>query len=292
MPPKQEPDGVRLRDYEQNATARLTKAGVDSPRLCAQVLVGHVLGLNRLQCVLEAERELDPAAVHRLDALMARRATGEPLARILGRKEFFSRDFLVTPATLIPRPETELLIETALELLPAGVPLHFADLGAGSGCIGVTLALERPAWRGLLLEVKAETLAVAQANARRLGAAGRLACLRADLRQAPLAACSCDLLISNPPYIAECERALVMDEVVRFEPYAALFSPQQGLAHLQAVIAQAVRALKTGGLLLLEHGAAQGSAVRALLHAAKVFAQVATRRDLAGLERCTLAWKE
>lgn len=283
---------MRLRDYERNATARLLKAGVDSPRLCAQVLTAHALGLNRLQCVLEAERELDPAAVRSLDALMARRATGEPLARILGRKEFFSRDFLVTPATLIPRPETELLIETALELLPAQAPLHFADLGAGSGCIGVTLVLERAAWRGLLLEIKAETLAVAQANARRLGATPRLACLRADLRQAPLAACSCDLLISNPPYIAECERALVMDEVARFEPHAALFSPQQGLAHLQAVIAQAARALKAGGLLLLEHGAAQGTAVRALLGEAKVFAQVATRRDLAGLERCTLAWKK
>lgn len=292
MQPKPEPDGVRLRDCERNATARLTKAGVDSPRLCAQLLAAHVLGLDRLHCILEAERELDPAAMDRLDALTARRATGEPLARILGRKEFFSRDFLVTPATLIPRPETELLVETALELLPAQAPLYFADLGAGSGCIGVTLALERPAWRGLLIEIKAEALAVAQANARRLGAAQRLACLRADLRQAPLAACSCDLLVSNPPYIAECERPLVMSEVVRFEPHTALFSPNHGLAHLQAAVAQAARALKAGGLLLLEHGAGQGTAVRGLLAAATVFAHVATRRDLAGLERCTLAWKK
>lgn len=283
---------MRLREYERNATARLTKAGVDSPRLCAQLLAGHVLGLDRLQCILEAERELSPDAVSRLDALMARRAAGEPLARILGRKEFFSRDFLVTPATLIPRPETELLIETALELLPAEAPLCFADLGAGSGCIGVTLALERPAWRGLLIEINAETLAAARANARRLGAARRLACLRADLRHAPLAACSCDLLASNPPYIAEGERALVMDEVVRFEPHAALFSPNHGLAHLRAAVAQAARALKTGGLLLLEHGAGQGAAVRGLLGAAKVFEHTATRRDLAGLERCTLAWKK
>lgn len=283
---------MRLRDYEQNATARLTKAGVDSPRLCAQLLAGHVLGLDRLRCVLAAEQELTPEQVFALETLTARRATGEPLAQILGSKEFFSRDFLVTPATLIPRPETELLIETALELLPAEAPLYFADLGTGSGCIGVTLALERSAWRGLLIELKAEALAVALANARRLGAAARLACLRADLRDAPLAACSCDLLVSNPPYIAESERAMVMNEVARFEPHTALFSANHGLAHLQAVVAQAARALKTGGLILLEHGAAQGRAVRNLLGAAKVFAHAVTRRDLAGRERCTLAWKK
>ena len=139
---------MRLREYEQNAARRLTKAGVDSPRLCAQLLAGHVLGLDRLHCVLAAECELTPDQAGTLEALTARRATGEPLAHILGDREFFGRTFLVTPDTLIPRPETELLVETALELLPAGQPLRFADLGAGSGCIGVTLCLERPRWCG------------------------------------------------------------------------------------------------------------------------------------------------
>ena len=203
---------MRLREYEQNAARRLTKAGVDSPRLCAQLLAGHVLGLDRLHCVLAAECELTPDQAGTLEALTARRATGEPLAHILGDREFFGRTFLVTPDTLIPRPETELLVETALELLPAGQPLRFADLGAGSGCIGVTLCLERPRWCGLLLELSAPALEVARANAARLGAATRLDALRADLRAIPLAAGSCDLLVSNPPYIADAERGQVMDE--------------------------------------------------------------------------------
>ena len=240
---------MRLREYEQNAARRLTKAGVDSPRLCAQLLAGHVLGLDRLHCVLAAERELTPDQAGTLEALTARRATGEPLAHILGGREFFGRTFLVTPDTLIPRPETELLVETALELLPAGQPLRFADLGAGSGCIGVTLCLERPRWCGLLLELSAPALEVARANAARLGAATRLDALRADLRAIPLAGGSCDLLVSNPPYIADAERGQVMDEVLRFEPHSALFSPEAGLAHLRAVIAQAARLHRPGGLL-------------------------------------------
>lgn len=282
---------MRLRDYEHNAARRLTEAGVDSPRLCAQLLAGHVLGMDRLRCLLEAERQLAPAEIRKLEILTARRATGEPLAHILGAREFFGRAFLVTPHTLIPRPETELLVEAALELLPASSPLLFADLGAGSGCIGVTLCLERPQWRGLLLELSAPALAVARENAVRLGAAAQLGALRADMRAAPLRAASCGLVVSNPPYIAEAERGEVMDEVLRFEPHAALFSPQAGLAHLRAVVGQAARVLRPGGLLLLEHGARQGAAVREILTAARVFDCIEVRRDLAGLERCALARK-
>lgn len=282
---------MRLREYEYNAARQLTEAGVDSPRLCAQLLAGHVLGLDRTHRVLEAERELTLAEIRALDVLTARRATGEPLAHILGAREFFGRSFLVTPDTLIPRPETELLVETALELLPAPRSLLFADLGAGSGCIGVTLCLERPQWRGLLLELSAPALAVARENAMRLGAATRLGALRADMRAVPLRAASCGLVVSNPPYIAEAERNEVMDEVLRHEPHSALFSPQAGLAHLRAVIGQAARVLRPGGLLLLEHGARQGAAVRQILSSARVFDGIAVRRDLAGLERCALARK-
>lgn len=282
---------MRLREYEHDAARRLTKAGVDSPRLCAQLLAGHVLGLDRLHCVLAAERELALPEIAALEALTARRAAGEPLAHILGAREFFGRDFLVTPDTLIPRPETELLVEAALELLPAHHPLRFADLGAGSGCIGVTLCLERPKWRGLLLELSAPALCVARENAARLGAAARLDALRADMRSVPLQPGSCGLVVSNPPYIAEAEQNDVMDEVLRYEPHTALFSPREGLAHLRAVISQAGRTLRPGGLLLLEHGASQGPAVRELLSSTCVFDGIATRRDLAGLDRCALARK-
>ncbi|WP_297829027.1 peptide chain release factor N(5)-glutamine methyltransferase [uncultured Desulfovibrio sp.] len=282
---------MRLKDYERDAARRLTEAGVDSPRLCAQLLAGHVLGMDRLHCVLAAERKLTPAELHDLEILTARRATGEPLAHILGAREFFGRSFLVTLHTLIPRPETELLVETALELLPARHPLLFADLGSGSGCIGVTLCLERPQWRGLLLELSAPALDVACENAVRLGAAARLKALRADMRAVPLRAAACDLVVSNPPYIAEAERGEVMDEVLRFEPHSALFSPQNGLAHLRAAVSQAARILRSGGLLLLEHGARQGPAVREFLSSASAFTGIAARRDLAGLDRCTLARK-
>lgn len=281
---------MRLREWENQASARLQTAGADSPRLCAQLLLGHVLQLDRLGCVLEAQRALSPDELAALAALEARRAAGEPLAHILGRREFYGRDFRVSPATLIPRPETELLVDCALELLPAAAPLFFADLGTGSGCIGISLACERPHWHGLALELDAAAVAVAQGNTHSLNVSQQLACIRGDLAAVPLAAASCGLVVSNPPYIAEAERAQVMPEVLRYEPHTALFAPQQGLALLQAATKEAWRLLRPGGVLLLEHGAAQGAAVQNILHA-QGFAGVDTRPDLAGLDRCTLGYK-
>ena len=280
---------MRLGEYERQMARKLTEAGVDSPRLCARLLCAQALGLDKLGVALAPERELDEAAAARLAALAARRATGEPLAHITGVREFFGRDFHVTRHTLVPRPETELLVETALELLPQG-EVSFADLGAGSGCIGVTLACERPRWRGLLLEESAGALAVAQENAAALldSGASRLVFVRGDLFAPPLRGRALDLVISNPPYIGEGERGCVMDEVLRFEPASALFSPEGGLAHLTAVCEAARRLLRPGGLLILEHGAGQGAAVRSLVVRGG-FSEVETRRDLAGLERCTLA---
>lgn len=280
---------MRLGEYERRIARQLTEAGVDSPRLCARLLCAHALGLDKLGVALAPERPLAPFETARLDALAARRATGEPLAHILGTREFFGRDFRVTRHTLVPRPETELLVETALALLPAK-PLTFVDLGAGGGCIGLTLALERPMWRGVLLENSAGALAVARENAALLlpeGEGGPLL-VRGDLFAAPLRARAFDLVVSNPPYIGEVERAGVMDEVLRFEPATALFSPTGGLAHLTAVIEAARRLLRPGGLALVEHGAGQGAAVRSLM-AARGFVGVETRKDLAGLERCTLS---
>ncbi|MDE5879636.1 MAG: peptide chain release factor N(5)-glutamine methyltransferase [Desulfovibrio sp.] len=285
--------------------ATLTKAGVDSPRLCARLLCAEALGLDKLGVALEPGRELSEAELERLETLTGRRASGEPLAHILGRREFFGRDFRVTRHTLVPRPETELLVETALELLPEA-PLRFADLGAGTGCIGITLACERRQWRGVLLEKSPEALAVAAANAARLlsgegqgsrpalfpreprrAPSSRLMPVLGDIFAPPLRAGAIELVISNPPYIGESERALVMDEVLRFEPKTALFSPAEGLAHLAAVCEAARRLLVPGGLVILEHGAAQGVAVRGLL-AGRGFTRIETLRDLAGLERCSL----
>ena len=281
---------VSLQQYLVEAATRLRQAGIDSPRLCAQLLLCHLLKIDRLRCTLETERELTSAQVKAVNLLVNRKIKGEPLAYLIGYKEFFSRNFSVTPDTLIPRPDTELLVATALELLPAS-PLTFADVGAGSCCIGITLALERTSWHGVLFDLNPRTVAVAQANAHRLKATSRLAFVQADMRLAPLRACAYDLVVSNPTYIAECERSQIMDGVLHFEPHMALFSSENGIACLKVVVALAAPALKTGGLLLLEHGAKQGAKVRRLLDESFVFGGSCTRKDLAGLERCTLAWK-
>lgn len=286
----------RLFQTLREAAHLLARAGVDSPALCARLLCAAALGLDALGLACEQDRPLRPDEAARLDALLARRAAGEPLAQILGRKEFFGREFRITRDTLIPRPETELLVEAALNLLPAA-PRYFADLGTGSGCIGLTLACERRCWRGVLLELHPGALAVARDNAARLLGAdaghdegcGRLAIVRGSLFALPLGAGTADLVISNPPYIAGSERAQVMDEVLRFEPHGALFSPSGGLAHLAAVCAQAARVLRPGGLLLVEHGAEQGASVRRLMAGAGL-RRVETLRDLAGRERCGVGW--
>ena len=288
---------MKLRQYLAESAQKMTKAGVDSPRLCAHVLVRQVLGLDRIACVTQADRQLSASELEALDALVARRAAGEPLAHITGSREFYGRDFRVTPHTLIPRPETELLVEKALEAAEklesrARVTehgLYFADLGTGSGCIGITLAMELPHWRGLLMDISGEAVKTAWHNARTLGAQDRVVCIEGDLYRPPLTPGAYALLASNPPYIAEDERPMVMPEVLAHEPHGALFSPAGGLAHLEAVIKAAASALAPGGCLLLEHGAAQGAETRRLLRVHSLFEAPVTHRDMAGLERCTVA---
>lgn len=286
---------MRLKQYIDEATEQLTKAGVDSPRLCAEVLAREVLGGEaagsaRLFCILEAGRELAADEMQRVQTLVAQRGTGQPLAQIIGRKEFYGRDFVVTRHTLVPRPETELLVDTALELLPQS-PLYFADLGTGTGCIGLTLLAESPHWKGLLLDLCPHATEVAATNARQLGVHDRAAVMRGDMHKPPLKAESLQLVVSNPPYIAEAERHMVMDEVLHNEPHSALFSENNGLLHLAAATNAAAHALQNGGWVLLEHGAAQAEAVHDLLAATGIFKKIENKRDIAQLDRCTLARK-
>ena len=286
---------MRLKQYLDEATAQLTKAGVDSPRLCAEVLAhealgGEASGSARLFCILEAGREVEGDVLARLQALVAQRATGQPLAQIIGRKEFYGRDFAVTRHTLVPRPETELLVDCALELLPK-TPLHFADLGTGTGCIGLTLLAENPHWQGLLLDICPHATRVAATNAQNLGLQNRATVLQADMRNPPIKPESLQLVVSNPPYIAEAERHMVMDEVLHNEPHSALFSENNGLLHLAAAINAAASALQPGGWVLLEHGAGQAKAVHDLLAKTGIFEKIENKRDIAHLDRCTLARK-
>jgi release factor glutamine methyltransferase len=260
----------------------LTGTGA-SARLEAQLLLAHVLAVPRAHLASHPEATVDAAQAALYRRLLERRAAGEPLAYLTGRREFWSLDLAVTPAVLIPRPETELLVERALALGPPGAA-RAADLGTGSGAIAVALARERRGWRIVATDVSAPALAVARANAAALGATGIE--FLAGSWFGPLGAVRFDLLVSNPPYVAADDPALA-DPALAFEPPIAL-TPAGGdaLAALRILARGAAAHLLPGGWLLLEHGASQGREVRAELVAAG-FGHVRSHRDLAGHERMT-----
>lgn len=264
----------------------------DAPRLTAQVLVGHVLGLGRAGLITHATSPVNPEDTTRVRELARRRCQGEPLAYLVGRKEFFSRSFAVSRATLIPRPETEELCEAVLASLPPG-PLRFIDVGTGTGCIGLTLLAERPHWRGLLADIDAAALSVARENATHLGVAAGL--LAADMCALPLTTGSLDLVVSNPPYVSPGAYANLDVDVRDFEPPHALV-PQRGrglpqppdphgLGLIAALAGEAARVLRPGGYIYVEHGAEQGAAVRGIFTTSGLWRCIGTGVDLAGHER-------
>ena len=258
------------------------------PRLESRMLLMHVWpGLTHAAIVGYPERELAAEAAAAFDALAARRLAGEPMAYLIGAREFYGRDFKVSPAVLIPRPETEHLIELALEKTGAAQPARAVDLGTGSGAIAVTLALQAPSWRVSALDVSAEALAVARDNARALGAEVRF--LHGSWFDPLPAGERFDLIVSNPPYIERGDRHLDEGDL-RFEPRGALTDEADGLACLREIVAGAPARLEAGGWLMVEHGYDQGAAVRELFGAAGL-SQVETIRDLAGQDRVTIGRK-
>ena len=261
--------------------ARERLASSPSPDLDAQVLLCHVLARPRSYLFTWPERELEAHQQQSFLALLARRERGEPVAFLTGQREFFGHNFLVTADTLIPRPDTETLVELALQLGPAG-PARVVDLGTGTGAIGLSLALERPQWQVTLTDLSAAALSVAGGNARQLGA-------QVTLQQGSwLEDCRgpFDVIVSNPPYIDPADHHLDEGDV-RFEPRSALVADQRGLADLATIITQSAARLVAGGWLLLEHGYQQGAQVRALMEAGR-FDGVRTERDLGGNERVTV----
>jgi release factor glutamine methyltransferase len=250
----------------------------------AEVLLLHVLARPRSWLFAHADEPVPTADAARFQALVARRAQGEPVAYLTGSRGFWTLELAVTPATLVPRPDTELLVELALARLPADADARVADLGTGSGAIALSIAKERPRAQVVATDASPDALVVARGNARRNGI-GNVA-FREGSWLAPLAGETFDLIASNPPYIAEGDPHLAQGDL-RFEPAMALASGADGLDDIRIIVAAAPAHLRPGGWLLLEHGWNQGDAVRALLREAG-FADATTERDLEDRDRVTL----
>lgn len=270
-----------------NAVAKLTEQP-DTAALDAELLLGHVLQKSRTWLHTWPEYELSAEQIQEFDQLVARRVGGEPVAHLLGQQQFWSLDLIVTPATLIPRPETERLVELALERIPPSVAWRIADLGTGSGAIALALAKERPACNIIATDQSAAALTVAEDNAHR-NQLGNITFRLGNWFEALQDEAPFDLIVSNPPYIKETDPHLQQGDV-RFEPTSALKAGPDGLADLQLLIGQAFPHLKPGGWLLLEHGYDQGQAMVQLLQQAG-FVQVSDYPDLAGLPRVAAGCK-
>lgn len=248
--------------------------------LDTRVLLCHALGLTRVQLITRADHLLTEAEATRLATLLARRAAGEPVAYLTGEREFYGLPFQVTPAVLIPRPDTELLVELACERLPRGGSV--LDMGTGSGAIAVAIAHARPDARVSALDASAAALALARTNAARNGV--QVDFLQSDWYAAlSLSPRRFDMIVSNPPYIVAGDRHLSEGDL-RFEPVDALTDHADGLSALRAIVAGAPGFLNQGGWLLMEHGYDQAQSVRALLQG---WNHVQSWRDLAGIERAS-----
>ncbi|EOT1257656.1 peptide chain release factor N(5)-glutamine methyltransferase [Cronobacter sakazakii] len=271
-------------EYQQwlkQAIDRLTAS--ESPRRDAEILLAFVTGRTRTFILAFGETALTDDEHARLDALLARRAAGEPVAYLIGQREFWSLPLEVSPATLIPRPDTECLVEQALARLPA-TPCRILDLGTGTGAIALALASERPDCHVTALDVIPEAVALAKRNAQRLGI-DNVTILQSHWFSA-LTDARFSLIVSNPPYIDGDDPHLSQGDV-RFEPKSALVADDAGLADLETLVTEARRFLEDNGWLMLEHGWQQGEAVRELFTRAG-YQAVKTCRDYGGNERLTL----
>jgi len=263
--------------------AAAARIGGDDARADAELLLAYVLSRPRAWLYAHGDEAMPPEVAGRYEAMLQRRVQGEPVAYLVGRREFWSLDLEVTADTLVPRPETELLVELALERLPAGGAARVVDLGTGSGAIALAIASERPQAMVTAVDASAPALLVAQRNAARLGLS-RVRFLRSDWFSAVRDE-RFDLVLANPPYLADDDPHL-QEGSLPFEPAAALASGRDGLDALRAICSNAPAHLQADGWLLFEHGLAQGEAARALLRG-NGFAKVQTWRDLEGRERAS-----
>lgn len=278
-----------IREALIGARARLRAAEISSADLDAAVLLGHVLGADRAMLYAHPERALTQEEQATFEALLARRLRGEPVAYLIGHKEFMGLDFLTDRRALIPRPETELLVEMALAEVhhrgeSALADLRVADIGTGSGAIAISLAALEPRLPLIYAtDISAEALTLAAENARRLGVAPRLRLLQGDLLAAlpePV-----DVLLGNLPYIADNEREILAPDVRDYEPHLALFGAEGGLGHIRRLLSSAPPLLKPGAVLLLEFGYNQRAPLAEIISSLLPGAQVRFVCDYAGWDR-------
>ena len=269
---------MTIREALRQSIQRFELHGVSSPRLNAEVLLSHVLSVEKAYLYTHDERELTDDEAQRLEEAVYERVSGVPVQYIIGRQEFFGRYFAVNPTVLIPRPETELLVESLIDLHPADGS-RIIDVGTGSGCIGITLALELPESHVTLSDVSFEALQTARANAANLGANVGIACM--DLLEA--ASGPFDFILSNPPYVSRAETSRLQREVREHEPHVALFAEDDGLSAYRQLIPSAGRLLRPGGYLLMEIGFGLEERVLSLFNDS--WERLPTGADLQGIPR-------
>ncbi len=263
-------------------TRDFASRGIESPRLDAELIVAEALGVDRVGLYLDLHRPLLKEERSAIRPLVARRREREPVAYIVGRRDFYGRRFHVTPDVLIPRPDTEALVDHALPCIPADADCRVLDVGTGSGVIAITIAAERPRTMVTATDISEAALRVAQENARRIGCADRISFEQIDLLD-PKA--RYDVVVSNPPYVSRSELAALQAEIREHEPLSALEAGEEGLDVIQALLATAPRAMTAGGDLLIEVGAGQASKVAELAERQGAWTLVAIHPDLNRIER-------
>lgn len=273
---------MRLDAAITDATTRLTDSS-ESPRLDAEILLCQTIDMARSYLFAHPEDELDDLTKDRFETLLQRRISGEPMSYITGTKEFWSHELLVSPATLVPRPETELLVELALREIPRKAEWQILDLGTGSGAIAISIAAERVLCTVTATDASPEALAIAAENVRQADLAN-VRCVVGSWTE-PVASQQFDIIISNPPYVRENDEAL---QNLRHEPISALASGADGLDDIRVLATDCAAILTTDGWLMLEHGADQQTEVASILEAAG-WVEIACHNDLAGKPRVTVA---
>lgn len=267
------------------ATGDFASRGLPSPRLDAEVLLAHVLGVDRMRLILDAPRPLTAEELRVYRDAIQRRRRAEPVAYIVGEREFYGLGFHVDARVLVPRPDTETLVDVALKRTRARDQYgHGLDLCTGSGCVAIALAKTRPGWKWSAVDISEDALAVARLNARRHNVLHGLAFLQSDLFAQVNSARGFDLITANPPYIPTAELPTLAPDIHQHEPKLALLGGEDGLDIVRRLVSQASRHLNAGGVLALEIGYGQAAAVVELLQAAG-FLGVETMRDYGGIER-------